>query len=285
MTLPADHWAMRGLFVLDTETTGIEVETALIGSISAGPLNPDGSNDIRTAYCPVDMPEEAGAVNGLTTAYLLEHGQPAPEALDRFLNATANALRAGRALVIANAAYDLTVLDRECRRHEVTTLWQRLAATDTPLVVADPIVLDKRAIKYRRRVSETQGARQLKTLCQVHQCGWDDVLAHTSEYDALQAGRVTYALLNGFPMLARLTGPELHAYQVSWYQEQAESLAGYFRLEAGKHEGYAARLDREEDTEGAAAARVQAAGFHAKAASVTTDWPYRPWGAPAVVPS
>lgn len=285
MTLPPDHWAMRGLFVLDTETTGVDVETALIGSISAGPLNPDGTSDIRTAYIPVDMPEEAGAVNGLTTAYLAEHGQPAPDVLDRFLNATANACRAGRVLVIANAPYDLTVIDRECRRHGVATLWQRLAATDTPLVVVDPIVLDKRAIKYRRRVSDTQGARQLKTLAQVHRCGWDDVLAHTSEYDALQAGRVTYALLEGFPMLARLTAGELHAYQVAWYREQSESLASYFAIEAGKFEGDAARRLRDEDVEGARAAMMKAAEFRDKAVSVDTAWPYRPYPVPVVMES
>lgn len=282
MTLPADHWAMRGLFVLDTETTGVDVETALVASISAGPLNPDGTEDIRTAYIPVDMPEEAGAVNGLTTAFLAERGQPAAEVLDRFLTATANAARAGRALVVANAPYDLTVLDRECRRHDVPTLPQRLAGTMTPLLVVDPIVLDKRAVKYRRRVSETQGARQLKTLAQVHRCGWDDVLAHTSAYDALQAGRVTYALLEGFPMLARLTGPELHAYQVEWYRVQAESLAQYFRLEAGKFEGDAARRLRDGDAEGGQVSMEKAAEFTAKADSVDTAWPYRPYVAVVV---
>lgn len=284
MTLPPDHWALRGLFVLDIESTGVDVETALIGSISAGPLNPDRTADIRTAYIPVDMPEEASKVNGLTTAHLLEHGQPAPEVLDRFLNATANACRAGRALVIANAPYDLTVIDRECRRHGVTTLWQRLASTDTPLAVVDPIVLDKKAIKFRRRVSKEQGARCLKTLCQVHRQGWDDVLAHTSEYDALQAGRVTYALLEGFPMLARLTAAELHAYQVAWYYEQSQSYASYLLIEAGKFEGDAARRLRDLDSQGAAESAVKAAELRAKAVSVTSDWPYRPY-ATEVVPS
>lgn len=273
-SLPEDHWARRGLFVLDTETTGIDVETALIGSISAGPLNPNGASDIRTSYIPVDMPEEASAVNGLTTAYLAEHGEPAGSVLDRYVTVTANAVRAGRALVIANAPYDLTVLDRECRRHGVRSLSDHLG---TVMPVVDPIVLDKRAVKYRRRVSREQGARCLKTICQVHGCGWDDELAHTSAYDALQAGRAVYAVLAGFAALSRLSLPELHALQIDWYREQAEGLRVWFAGEAVKRKQWAeqARLD-EHAQEDAARHLTEAAEFRQKAESVDTVWPFRP---------
>jgi DNA polymerase-3 subunit epsilon len=294
MTLPVlrpDHWIhQHGLYVLDTETTGVDVETALVASISGGRMNTDGTlpAPLRTDYIAVDMPAEASAVNGLTTEFLAEHGGPAAIVLDRFVDRIALALLEGRALVIANAAYDLTALDRECRRHGLLTLHQRLAppAPSSGVIgpVVDPIVMDKRAIKYRKRVSKEQGARQLKTLCQVHGVGWDDELAHTSEYDAVQAGKVALVLLAEYPVVGALGPVALHASQRAWYYDQAESLAGYFQRESVQAEGRAAQAGQTLGGEEAAAAHMlEAAALRVKARSVTTDWPMRPYVQPAPV--
>jgi DNA polymerase-3 subunit epsilon len=295
-TFPTDHWARRPVLVLDTETTGIDPETALVASISAGLMNlrTPQEAEILTNWIPVEMPAEAGAVNGLTTEFLAEKGSPAADVLEDFTELCARELGAGSPLVIANAPYDLTVLDRECRRNGVPTISDRLKLAERmgqttvggvgglgPVI--DPIVLDKRLVKFRRRVSATQGARQLRTLCQVHGVGWDDDLAHTSEYDARQAGAVLAALLVRFPLLRSHTLPDLHDSQVRWYADQSVSLRGYFAGEATKRRQLSAQAHRVGDGEAVGRYDAEALEWDAKAASVDTAWPIRPLIVPPVL--
>lgn len=137
--------------------------------------------------------------------------------------------------------------------------------------VIDTSVLDKHVLPRRRRVSPTQGARQLITVAQVYSLGWDEEAAHGSEYDALMAARVAYRIgqlvgmrpaerprfeldrYQQFDQLAGLTVDELHDRQVVWAREQAEGLRSYF---VGRAE-------------------------HEKAATVRTEWPLIPAGGEA----
>jgi DNA polymerase-3 subunit epsilon len=290
VTFPDDHWARRPVLVLDTETTGIDPETALVASVSAGLMdlgNPDACKPV-TNWIAVEMPAEASAVNHLTTEFLAEKGSPAGDVLADVAELVALELAAGTPLVIANAPYDLTVLDRECRRNGVATVSERLHVSPDPSArverrlgpVLDPIVLDKRLVKFRRRVSPTQGARQLKTLCQVHGVGWDDELAHTSEYDARQAGAVLRALLVRFPLLRDMTLPGLHDAQVRWYAEQAVGLRGWFEGEAVKREQLSAQAHRVGDGEAVGRHDAEAIEWREKARSVDTAWPIRAWSPP-----
>jgi DNA polymerase-3 subunit epsilon len=164
------------------------------------------TKDVKTGYVQVDMPAEASAVNGLTSEFLSVNGKPAADVLDEFCADVAASLMLRIPVVIMNAPYDLCVLDRDCRRNDVPTISDRLDGAPLGPIV-DPLVLDKKVDKYRRRVSETQGARCLKTLAQVHGIGWDDEQAHTAEYDALQAGRVTWALMRRYTALSRGPSP------------------------------------------------------------------------------
>jgi DNA polymerase-3 subunit epsilon len=272
MTTP---WWEQGFVVLDTETDSPNPEQARLASICRAVVNPSiRSTDVHNALVAIEMPEEASKVNGLTTEQLMADGKPPADVLDEYCADIAASLALGVPVVIANAPFDLAVLDRDCRRNSVPTISDRLG--DTPLgPIVDPMVLDKRVVKYRRRVSETQGARCLKTLAQVHGVGWDDDLAHTAEYDALQAGRVVWQLMRRFPYLASLTLDELHAAQVEWYAEQSESLAQFFRRSANEAEYRASKATNDAER---AIALQDVETLRAKADGVTLDWPLRPFG-------
>jgi DNA polymerase-3 subunit epsilon len=268
------NWWEQGFIVLDTETSSANPEEARLGSICMAYINPaDRSKAVNNALCAIEMPEDASKVNGLTTELLMATGKPSADVLDEYCGELGASLLLGVPVVIMNAPYDLCVLDRDCRRNGVSTISDRLdGAPISPIV--DPGVLDKKVEKFRRRVSPTQGARCLKTLSQVHGVGWDDDLAHTAEYDALQAGRVVWALMRRYPALARLSLAELHGAQVGWYAEQSESLAQYFRREANDREGRAERAqDAERET-----LLADAEQLRVKADGVSLDWPLRPFG-------
>ncbi len=265
------NWWEQSFLVLDTETDSPNPEEAHLASICRAVINPSAkSKDVRTGYVAIEMPEAASKVNGLTTEFLAAEGKPAADVLDEFCADLAASLALGTPIVIMNAPYDLTVLERDCVRNGVPTITDRLDGAPLGPIV-DPLVLDKKVDKYRRRVSETQGARCLKTLSQVHRVGWDDDLAHTAEYDALQAGRVAWALMRRYDFLASLSLAELHDRQVGWYAEQAEGLAQFFRRKANEveHEAEGAAENVREEM------LAQVAKLRDDADGVSLDWPIR----------
>lgn len=273
MTTP---WWGQPFVVLDTETTAPDPEQAHLASICRVVVDPVArTKDVKTGYVQVDMPAEACAVNGLTSDFLAANGKPAADVLDEYCADVAASLILGIPVVIMNAPYDLCVLDRDCRRNDVPTISDRLDGAPLAPIV-DPGVLDKKVEKYRRRVSETQGARCLKTLAQVHGVGWDDELAHTAEYDALQAGRVAWQLMRRYPALTRLSLAELHEAQVGWYAEQSESLAQFFYRSANEAERKARRAGDDAERETLLA---DVESLRLKAEGVSLDWPLRPFGA------
>jgi DNA polymerase-3 subunit epsilon len=126
---------------------------------------------------------------------------------------------AGRPLVVMNAPFDLTLLDRELRRHRATNLdrWFEPA----PLRVLDPRVLDKHLDRYRK------GRRTLTDLC----AHYDVVLegAHDAAADALAAMEVVRAVGRRFATrLERLSPAELHTLQSVWHAAQARGLQAWF---------------------------------------------------------
>jgi DNA polymerase-3 subunit epsilon len=257
----------------DLETSGIDPETARIVTAAlhlvGGGLPPDTRSWLLNPGIP--MAPGAIAVHGITDEYASAHGQPAAAGVADIAKALAEVVTAGVPLVGHNiGTYDLTLLDRECRRHLGDSLEGICRQPFTRII--DTLVLDKHAAPYRRRVSETQGAYQMRTTAETYGLPWNEEEAHGAEYDALQSARAAYrmgviahtpradrpdwvrALRNRrgpyerFDDLAVGDVEELHRRQVAWAAEQQEGLRVWFQSQAE----------------------------HDKARSVRTEWPLFP---------
>lgn len=255
--------ATTPLVSVDTETTDKDPELARVIDIAAAYVTPGQPLDLRQSYVNPGMPipPESTEVHGLTDEFIQREGKPAVEVLDLFLGEIATAMDRCAVLVVQNARYDLTVLDREAARLGIPSLSERLGGEIRPVV--DPIVLDKRLIKYRSRVSEKQGARVLKTLAQIYGVGWDDEQAHGAAYDAAVTARVLWKMAawcalprpqlmqrqtcfsaawkkvraedaDWFERVAAMSPAQLHDAQVEWAAEQSEGLAIHWRSQAAE---------------------------------------------------
>lgn len=145
------HWYEGPLAAFDTETTGVDVEEDRI--VSAALVVQDRADGpvrvTRWLVNPgVPVPPGATEIHGLTDDHLQRNGRwPAP-AVEEMARALAEQCAAGRPLVVMNAPFDLTLLDRELKRHRASSLGAYLEAS--PLCVLDPRVLDKHLDRYRK---------------------------------------------------------------------------------------------------------------------------------------
>ncbi|MEU3979932.1 3'-5' exonuclease [Streptomyces sp. NPDC026672] len=232
-------WYEGPLAAFDTETTGVDVETDRIVSAAVVVQDAPGTRPRVSRWLidpGVPVPEAATAVHGLTEEHLQRNGRwPAP-VMYEIAEQLAEHAAVHRPLVVMNAPFDLTLLDRELRRHRASSLdrWFESA----PLLVLDPRVLDKHLDRYRK------GRRTLTDLCAHYGVVLDG--AHDAGADALAALEVVRALGRRFASrLERLSPAELHTLQTTWQAAQARGLQAWF-----------ARSGSEE--------------------SVNQDWPLRP---------
>lgn len=215
-------WYEGPLAAFDTETTGVDVERDRIVSaalvVQPGPGQP--AEVVRWLVDPgVPVPEGAQAIHGLSDDFLRRHGrQPGPvvEELARELAACGTA---GIPLVVMNAPFDLTLLDRELRRHRGAALSSYF---DGPAwSVLDPRVLDKHFDRYRK------GRRTLTDLCAHYAVALED--AHDAAADAAASLSLVRAVARRFAdRLGPLTPAELHTRQSVWHAAQARGLQAYF---------------------------------------------------------
>ncbi|KUJ50113.1 DNA polymerase III subunit epsilon [Streptomyces albus subsp. albus] len=215
-------WFEGPLAAFDTETTGVDVEQdRIVSAALVVQRMPGGMPEVlRWLVSPgVPVPQAATAIHGLTEDHLQHHGRwPAPvmEELGRGL--AEQALR-GIPLVVMNAPFDLTLLDRELRRHRNSSLSAYLATSS--LCVLDPRVLDKHLDRYRK------GRRTLTDLCAHY--GVELTGAHEAAADAIAAMEVVRSIGRRFASrLEGLTAAELHTRQAVWYAAQARGLQAWF---------------------------------------------------------
>ena len=216
------YWYEGPLASFDTETTGVDVEQDRIVTASLVTQASAAEPVLRRDWVAdpgVPIPAGATAVHGLTDAWVAGRGRPPLVVLEEVALALAQTARLGLPLVVMNAPYDLTLLDRELRRHRGAALGQYL--TGAPLLVLDPRVLDKHLDRYRK------GRRRLTDLCEHYGVALAD--AHDAAADASAALELVRAIGHRHAgRLAELTPAELHLRQAVWHAAQARGLQRWF---------------------------------------------------------
>jgi DNA polymerase-3 subunit epsilon len=215
------RWIEGDFLGFDTETTGVETDidrivTAALVRVPAGATEPSAVSE-WVADPGIEVPEEAAKIHGFTTERVRAEGRPAGEVLEDLVTALGREWTPQTPCVIANAPYDLSLLDAECRRH----LGRPLHLSG---YVLDPMVCDRRLDKYRK------GSRKLDALCKHYGVTLDH--AHTATADALAAVLVMRALIEVFPEIERRQIPEMHHFQKAWRQEWAASYQVHVRGQA-----------------------------------------------------
>lgn len=213
-------WHLGRLAGFDLETTGVDVEndrivTACVAEVG-GETPPLAANWLINPG--IDIPEQAAAVHGITTDKAKTDGQDAAEGVAEIVAGLTQVVLAGTPLVIMNAPYDLTLLDREARRYGLETLSDKVG---NDLRVIDPRVLDKRVDPYRR------GKRTLTDLCAHYGVKLDG--AHSANADAVAACRVAWRIAQQFGEIGNAFLDELHDQQEDWAAAQAASFQEYLR--------------------------------------------------------
>ncbi len=213
-------WGDR-LGVFDLETTGVDVDTSRIVSACIAVLDDDGRVVSRWDWLAdpgIEIPQGASAVHGITTERARAEGRPATLVIAEIAQTLRVLFDSGIPVTVYNAPYDLTLLDRECRRHG-------LEALDGLVPVVDPLVIDKALDRYRK------GKRTLEVTAELYQVALDD--AHDAGADAIAAGRVALALLRRYPDDLDIALSDLHGRQEVWHAEQAASFQDYLRSKRG----------------------------------------------------
>ncbi|MDN3295320.1 3'-5' exonuclease [Streptomyces ficellus] len=215
-------WYEGPLAAFDTETTGVDVEEDRIVSAAVVVQDAAGGRVRATRWLVnpgVPVPPGATEVHGLTDHHLQRNGRWPSPVMEEIARLLAEQCAAGRPLVVMNAPFDLTLLDRELRRHRASSLSRYLQ--NVPLCVLDPRVLDKHLDRYRK------GRRTLTDLCAQYDVALEG--AHDAAADATAALEVVRAVGRRYASrLERLTPAELHTLQAVWHAAQARGLQAWF---------------------------------------------------------
>ncbi|MFC8659275.1 3'-5' exonuclease [Streptomyces parvus] len=215
-------WHRGTLVGFDLETTGTDVESDRIVTAALVRLDPDGTVAGQRTWLldpGVVIPEQASAIHGIGTDHARKHGTRAASAVEEIAHAVAEVLRSDVPLVVMNARYDLSLLDRECRRYGLPSVEERVGGAPSPVI--DPLVIDKHVDKYRK------GKRALQALCDHYGVTLDG--AHDASADAVAAVRVVRRMGERHRPVSTLPPDELHALQIRAAAEQSASLQAYLR--------------------------------------------------------
>lgn len=216
------NWLNRPLIALDTETTGVDVETARIVSACIGVSKRPGDWAPREWRINpgIPIPAEATAVHGITDADAAEGVSPV-DAL-REMHSNLEAAKGVTPIVGHNLTYDLTVLDREFRRHLGVPLPVGLVALDTLVLF--------------RRFDFSTGGRRLEQLAARHGITFP---AHDATADALASLRLLHILAADNDLLGLVDPRDLQPLQAKWHAAHQTAAASKRRGNGQSADGFA----------------------------------------------
>ncbi|MEH0574848.1 MULTISPECIES: 3'-5' exonuclease [Streptomyces] len=215
-------WYRELLIGFDLETTGTDPREARIVTAAVIEVR-DGQVLGRREWLAdpgVQIPADAVAVHGISNERAAAEGAPADRVADAIAEVLVGYWRTGVPVVAYNAAFDLTLLSAELRRHGLPSLRERLGGVD-PAPVVDPYTIDRSVDRYRR------GKRNLEAVCAEYGVPLDS--AHDASADALAAARLACAIAARHPKVAALGPAELHRRQIEWYAEWAADFQNFLR--------------------------------------------------------
>ncbi len=206
------NWHNGELLAFDTESTGVNPETDRIVSASIV-YRQESVATISWLINPGVPVGESQKIHGFSDEYLLDHGRQPKEVLPEIVNRLSTC---DCPVIVFNAAFDMTLLDREMRRHNVCQ--ERHGKEFHPII--DPFVIDRHTDKFRK------GKRNLKAICEHY--GIKPFDHHQAGQDALAAMRLAWKLGSIHHELADAHPNEVHEWQKGWYRIQAEGLRAFF---------------------------------------------------------
>jgi DNA polymerase-3 subunit epsilon len=213
-------WWQKALIAFDLETTGLDLENDRIITAAVSVVGQDIDPQERSWEINPGIPisAEAQELHGISSEQAASF-TPTEQALPQLLDYLQQQLEAhpGAPLVVFNAPFDLTILDRQARRCGLRPLQERLE-----LLVVDPLVLDRAVDPWR------PGSRRLPEMAKSY-----GLLAPETEHDAgddaLVSARLAWKIGQRYSDYLNVSLPALHQQQIIWAQAQARGLAEHFR--------------------------------------------------------
>lgn len=208
-------WADLPMAAFDLETTSPDPETARIVTATVLTINGGTVGERSWLADPgIDIPAEATAIHGITTEHAQAHGTPEAVVAFEVCEAIQSVWSDGHPLVIYNAPFDLTLLDRTLFRASGVGLGHVGH-------VIDPLVLDRACDRFRR------GSRKLVNVSEHYRVPLSEEDAHGSSADALAAARVAWKIAHTYPEVGEMSLDDLQEFQAEAYRAWAANFQDY----------------------------------------------------------
>ncbi len=213
-------WTQRPFLAIDCESTGVDPFEDRLVEVAAVIVRPDGDLDLSwsTVIDPgVEIPDEAAAIHGITTARSQAEGVPTGEAVQRVAELIFDFASGpeGMPVVVYNATFDWPLLIAEAKRHDL----------EFPAFVPilDPLLIDKMVDRFRK------GSRKLVDTAAHYGVELDADDAHGALADATASGRIMHELLRRYPKIGEHSLAHVYLRQVKGAEEQRVSFVDYRR--------------------------------------------------------